>query len=261
MAIITLTSDMGLKDHYVSAVKGSILTQHPEADIVDISHDIEKYNIAQAAYILSHAWKEFPEGSIHIIGIRAEATDHAPHVVMTKNGHYFIGADNGFFSLLFDDEPDGVFRLDIHLDNDVLTFPTKDVFVKTACHIARGGTPEVIGRSVKDYNRTHRFDALAEDHQIKGSVIYVDSYGNAITNITKTLFEQVGRGREFTISTKVSGYDIQTLNKNYNEVIEGERLALFGSGGHLEVAMNVGNANQLMGLSVNDVVRVEFRES
>src|SRR3989304_1121292 len=167
MAIITLTTDLGLKDYYLSTVKGAILSDCPDAIIVDISHDINKYDILQASFVVKNSYKSFPKGSIHIIGITPEP--------------------------------------------EYLIFPTKDIFVKAACHIARGGELSVIGKKRDTFFEKTHFRAVIDERVIKGSVIYVDSYQNAITNITESMFREVRKSRNFTIDFKQSDYNINRI--------------------------------------------------
>ena len=264
MGIITLTTDMGLKDYYVAAVKGTILSQLPEATIVDISHEIPPFDIATASFVIRNTFRDFPKGTVHIIGVNPEADLETHHLIVEFDGHFFIGADNGIFSLLFDRAPDKIVELNLAQDSDELTFPTKHVFVKAACHLARGGTPEIIGRVIEKMNERELFRAVVEGNVIRGTVIYIDSYGNVITNITESLFKEVGKGRAFTIYFRRSSYDIHTIHKAYHDVPEGEKVALFSAGGYLEIAINKGvegsggGANKLFGLKVTDTVRIEF---
>ncbi|HEX2617828.1 MAG TPA: SAM-dependent chlorinase/fluorinase [Flavobacteriales bacterium] len=264
MAIITLTTDMGLRDHYVAAVKGAILSQHPEAVIVDVSHQITPFDNGQAAFVLRNAYPEFPRGTIHIIGVNPEADGHTPHLVVRHDGHYFIGADNGIFSLLFDGKPHEAFELTIKLDTDHLAFPTKNIFVKAACHIARGGTPEVIGRKVLSIREQISFRPIVIGEAIKGAVIHIDGYGNVVTNIKREQYDEVIKGRPFKISFGRAMHDITELNNTYTDVPAGERVAFFGATGFLEIAVNKGvagsggGAAQLLGLRVADAVRVEL---
>jgi S-adenosylmethionine hydrolase len=264
MAIITLTSDMGLRDHYVAAVKGAILSQHPEATIVDISHSIAPFNNSHAAFVLRNAFPEFPKGSIHIIGVNPEADGQTAHLVVRHQGHLFIGADNGIFSLLFDERPQEVFELTMKLDTDHLAFPTKNIFVKAACHLARGGTPEVIGRKVAAVREQINIRPVVMDGTIKGEVIHVDHYGNVVTNITRALFDAVVKRRGFRISFGRPMHDISQISKTYSDVPHGERVAFFGDSGYLEIAVNKGvtgaggGAAQLLGLRVTDAVRLEL---
>ncbi|MFH1319238.1 MAG: SAM-dependent chlorinase/fluorinase [Bacteroidota bacterium] len=258
MGIITLTTDLGLKDYYLSTIKGAILSQCPDATIVDISHDIDKHDIFQASFVLKNSYTSFPKGSIHIIGINPEAGAEACHLAVNIDGHYFIGADNGIFSLMFDKKPDKIVELNITQDTDYLTFPTKDIFVKAACHIARGGTLEVIGKEKDRFFERTYLKTVVDGSVIRGTVIYVDSYKNIITNITEFLFSKVGKGRNFIILLKHSDYNIDTISRSYNDVPDGEKLALFSSTGFLEIAINKGSASGLLGLKTSDTVRVEF---
>lgn len=267
MAIITLTSDMGTRDHYVAAVKGAIITQCPEARIVDISHAIDPFNNSHAAFVVRNAYPEFPAGTIHIIGVNPEADGQTAQLVVRHHGQFFIGADNGIFSLLFDGMPQEAFELTMKLDTDHLTFPTKNIFVKAACHLARGGTPEIIGRKVSTVRKQINVNAVVLQDVIKGAVIHVDHYGNVITNITRDLFDPFVKGRPFRISFGRMADDIKQLHKTYSDVPQGERVAFFGDTGHLEVALNKGvsgpggggGAAQLLGLHVNDTVRLELQ--
>lgn len=266
MSVITLTTDMGLKDYYVASVKGTILRELPDAKIVDISHDISPFDIAQASFVLKNCYKDFPAGTINIIGVNPEKTETAKHLLVIVNEHYFIGADNGIFSLLFDTKPDEIYELTIEEDSELQSFPTKNVFVKAACHIARGGTPAMIGKPIESFEQRHLFQATADMNVIKGTVSYIDGYGNVITNISKTLFNEVAKGRRFKIYLTRAGYAITKINNKYNEVPEGEKVALFSSNGHLEIAINRGvegsggGANKLFGLKLNDTITIEFKE-
>ena len=177
---------------------------------------------------------------------------------MYIKGQYFIGADNGIFSLIFDHDAEKVVELTINQDTDLLTFPTKDIFVKAACHLARGGTLEIIGGPKDAVIQRSLFRAVVQENTVRGTVIYVDSYGNVITNITEQLFKEVGKGKPFTIYFRESRYKIHHIVKSYNQREEGDALALFGATGYLEIAINSGNASQLLGLNVNETVRVEF---
>lgn len=266
MSVITLTSDMGLRDYYVGALKGAIYSQLPEATIVDISHDIPPFDIARASFVIRNAYPHFPQGSVHIIGVNPELDLHegVMHVLVGHKGHYFIGADNGIFSLLIDGEPDQVFELSLSQAVDDLTFPTKDVFVPAACHLLRGGTPEIIGKARGALKQRSMFRPVVEPNAIKGSIIYIDSYGNAITNITRNLFRESAKGRSFRVVYGGSNSIIREISDAYNNVAEGERLALFGSSGYLEIAINRGahgsggGAATLLGLKINQSVRIEF---
>lgn len=264
MSIITLTTDMGLKDHYVAVVKGAIYSQVPDARIVDISHSITPFDNSQTAFVLRHAYPEFPRGTVHLIGVNPEATGTSPHLVARHDGQFFIGADNGIFPLIFDGMPQEAFELTMKLEDDHAIFPLKNVFVKAAAHLLKGGTAEVIGRRTVHIKEMLSFRPATDNLTIRGAVIYIDSYGNVVTNIARLQFQDLVKGQPFRITFGRVSYDITTLSKSYGDVPQGERLAFFGSSGHLEIALNKGvdgaggGAAGLLGLHVNDPVRVEL---
>ena len=258
MAIITLTTDLGLKDYYVAAVKGAILKELPETTIVDITHEIPSFDLQKTALIIKNSYSDFPEGTIHIIGVNSESNRETPHIAIQHKGHYFIGADNGMFSLIFEMSPEKVVELNISQDTDRITFPTKDVFVKAACHIARGGTLEVIGKLKEEIAVRTMFRAVSENNIIKGMAIYIDHYGNVLVNITEQMFKDFGKGRSFTIYFRSAEYSITQISNSYCSVPDGERVALFSSSGFMEIAMNKGNASKLFGINQGDIIRIEF---
>jgi S-adenosylmethionine hydrolase len=257
MAIITLTTDLGSKDFYQAALKGSILSQLPDVTIVDITHDISAFNIPQAAFILKNAFHYFPESTVHLIGIDSVFSEKTRYLALKYKGHYFVGADNGIFSLLFEDEPTEIVELDIMQDLKYLHFPLSDIFPKAACHLANGGKLPDIGIPVSGVEERMTIQPVIEKDIIRGSVIYVDSFQNIITNITKEIFTKVQRNRKFTLFFK-RNESISQLSWHYNEVPEGEKLCLFGISNHLEIAINKGNASGLLGLHIGDIVRIEF---
>ena len=260
MPIITLTTDLGTIDHYVSAVKATILRQLEDVKIVDISHNIPAFNIIHAAFVLKNVYQEFPAGSIHIIGVNTESNAESKHLAVYANGHYFIGNDNGVFSLLLDVKADKIVEITTSRESNNINFPIKDVFVKAACHIARGGTLEIIGSSINNFsNECAKLEALHERDSIRGSIIHIDHYGNAITNVSETLFKNVAKGRKYSINLgSKEHYSLSSIKKKYSEVPPGEAVALFISTGLLSIALNNGSASSLMGLQINDTVRIEF---
>jgi S-adenosyl-L-methionine hydrolase (adenosine-forming) len=256
MPIITLTSDWGLKDHYLAVVKAVIHSQLQDVTIVDVSHLIPQYDIAQAAYVVKNAYSYFPKGSIHIIGINSIASIETPHVGIFAEGHYFIGADNGLFTLIFDQLPEKIIELEINQDSDYFTFSTKDVFVKAACHLAKGGKLEDLGTVVDQLHVKKTLLPIINEDSITGNIIYVDVYENVITNISEADFKKVQRGRNFSIEVRRN--TVTKLSKSYHDVPEGDLLALFGSNGMLQIALNTDKAKSLLGLHYDDRITVNF---
>jgi S-adenosyl-L-methionine hydrolase (adenosine-forming) len=257
MPIITLTSDWGLKDHYLGAVKGAIYSRLPGISIVDISHTIPPFDLNQAAFIIRNFYKDFPPGTIHILGINTEASIETPHTLVVHDGHYFIGADNGIFSLIFDEIPSTIYELDVLQDSDYFTFSARDVFVKVACHIAEGKPVDQLGTPKKSIVRKMSFKPVIDGNLIKGKVIYIDNYENVFTNISEAFFKSVVKGQKFAIMFRSASYRITTISKSYKDVVEGEMLALFSTSGHLEIAINQGKASSLLGLRMDQPVLIE----
>ncbi|APG59353.1 SAM hydrolase/SAM-dependent halogenase family protein [Christiangramia salexigens] len=276
MAIITLTTDFGEKDYFAGAVKGAIYSELNDVRIVDISHSVSPFHISEASYIIKNAYKSFPKGSIHIIGIDSELTPENKHLAVKLDEHYFICANNGILSLLASEiKPEKIVEINIH-DKIQTNFPVLDVFVKVACHLARGGTLEVIGKSVSDIRYLKQFEPIinSEKDQIIGHVIYIDNYGNVITNISRKLFENVGKGRDFTIKARMVTFN--EVHHTYSHAInfnvekekrkeeDGKKLAVFNSAGYIELAIyksnpsTVGSAASLFGLENRDTVTINF---
>jgi S-adenosylmethionine hydrolase len=259
MTIVTLTTDWNTNDYYVGAIKGKILSQSTQAQLVDISHQVHPFNITQAAFILRNCYYNFPKGSIHIIGVNTEGGKDRPFLLIEYKKHYFIGTDNGIFGLLFSEEPDRI--IELKSPGEVLSFSCFSVFSEAASKLVNGDKPESMGKPVKKYHEKIPLRAAIDKSVITGSVIYVDSFRNAITNITRDLFERIGDGRDFEIYSQNIHHTITRLNHHYHETAPGEILAIFNSVGLLEIAINMGNAADLLNLTVNSSVRVRFKET
>ena len=258
MPIITLTTDLGLKDYYVGSLKGALLSQYPEAKIVDISHEIKAFDMLQASVVIRNAFPDFPDGTVHIIGVNPDVTEESRHLVAKVRDQYFIMPDNGMLSLIFDSKPDEVVSMTLIQQSEMLSFPAKDIYVTAACHLAKGGSLNVIGKPVKDMAERMLFRAVMEDHLIRGMAMYIDHYGNVLTNIDKNLFKQFNKFPGFSIQLRRSEYEIREISKIYGDVPHGEKLAMFSSSGFLEIAINQGNASKLLGINQNDIIRIEF---
>jgi S-adenosylmethionine hydrolase len=258
MAIITLTTDLGDKDIYQAALKGSILKLLPSVNIVDITNNVSAFNIQQAAFILKNSFHYFPDNTVHLIGIDTVFNASTKYIAIKYSNHFFVGADNGIFSLMFNTVPTEMVEINIMQDLKFLHFPLADIFVKAACHLANGGKLEDIGEPISFIENKMNLQPILEKNLIKGSVIYIDSFQNVITNITKEFFNSVQQGRRFILYFK-RNETISELSWHYNEVPEGEKLCLFGISDHLEIAINKGNASGLLGLNLGDSVILDFQ--
>ena len=275
MNIVTLTTDFGLKDFSLGVTKAALMQLIKDVQIVDISHQISPFNLAEAAYLLKNSFSAFPKGSVHIVGIESERTPENQHLAIEFKGHFFIGANNGIFSLLMEEQKaDKMVEINIH-NNLMSTFPVLDTFVQIAAHLLQEGKLEIVGNRIDKIKELKNIKPVIDPDkkQIMGSVIYIDNYGNIITNITKKLFESIGKTRPFTIYARTVKF--RKIYASYGDAIDwglpkekrqedGKKIALFNSAGHLELAIyksnptTVGGAQSLFGLSYRDTVTIEF---
>lgn len=250
---------MGLRDHYVGVLKGTILKLFPEAQIVDLSHEIRPFYVAGAALTVRVSYTDFPKGTVHLIGVAPNKSERTQHLAVEYDGHYFVGADNGMFPLIFNKPPDKVFDLSrVEERATSVVFPTRDIFAVAATHLANGGIMEVLGKPADVENRNGIFLPTIDGNVIRGMVIHVDIYGNMITNIDQKLFESIGQNRPFQIRLRREQHIISQIQESYAGVPEGEKMALFGATGFLEIAINRDNASQLLGVKQEDSISIEF---
>ena len=258
MPVITLTSDWNQKDYYLSAVKGQILKKDNTIRIVDINHNILTFNAVQAAFIIRNSFHHFPERSVHINFVNTERSDNQYFIAAEAHGHFFIGNDNGAFSLMYNDTAKRIVKLESLETETYESFPGLFTFTNAACDILKKGDLSQSGKEFSNLQQTIPLRATIEKNSITGTVIYTDSYGNVITNIKKELFERVGKQQSFEIYVQSKHYMINKINKAYSSVISGELVAVFNSAGLLEIAINNGNAKKLLNLGLNSNIRIEF---
>ncbi len=274
MAIITLTTDFGNKDFSVAAVKGAIYKQNRNVTVVDISHQITPFEIYEAAYILNNACFEFPDNSIHVIGVNAEKSNDTKHIIAKIDNQFFVGADNGIISLLAKGRQLTSLVAIEQFEAPNLLFPELHIFAKVAGFLAKGVHLTKLGNFVSGLKEKQPFLPSIEDqgNQIKGKVIYIDNYGNIVTNITQPFFEEVRQGRDFKIH--IRSVKITSIHSSYTEAVASEsekeisvdskKIAIFNSSGHLELTIyksnpkKYGAANSLFGMKNMDVVRIVF---
>ena len=275
MAIITLTSDYGNKDYSVSSLKAKLISNIDNIRIVDISHDISPFNLSEAGYVLEGAFRDFPKGTIHILSVDSELTPENRHIAIMYEGSFFIGADNGVFSLIFrDKKPDQIVEINIH-SNYNNNISADELFVKVASHIKRSGPLNVVGTEIEKIKEITNLRPVInkEINQILGSVIYIDNYGNVVTNITEKLFKEISKTRPFIINAR--NVKFSKIHKNYSDAIDfnlekkdreedGKKIAIFNNLGYLQLCIyrsnpqTVGSASTLFGLNYRDVVSIQF---
>jgi S-adenosyl-L-methionine hydrolase (adenosine-forming) len=255
MGIVTLTTDFGLQDYYAALVKAALLCAKPDLQIIDVSHQINNFDIVQAAFILRNTWKNFPEGTIHLIGVNDLASSEQRFLGLAYAGHFFIAPDNGLFALLFDQLDEPVYSLTVPAES---AFPIKDVFAQTVWHLTQGQSFDQFAKPVLDMVQRITFQPVISPNRIRGAVIYIDQYENAISNISKELFERVGKNRSFELYFKRHD-PILKLSRNYYDVAVGESLCLINSADYLELAINMGKASSMLGLKLEDTIQIDFK--
>jgi S-adenosylmethionine hydrolase len=223
--------------------------------VIDISHTISKFNIQEAAYVLRNVFSNFPSGTIHIVSILSEEWKDSPHLIVKVENQYFIGSDSGLFSLAFGRDME-VYLLNKTLGSILHTFPTKDVFLKVAMHLKEGKSIDEIATKTDKWREKHWLLPISDDRSIIGHIQYVDSYENLILNISQEFFERIRRGREFTVY--IRNFPIRRISTRYSDAPYGELLVLFNAFGFMEIAQNQGNAASLVGLGLNQSIRIEF---
>lgn len=255
MHIVTLTTDFGLQDFYVGALKGALLKRRPDLQLVDISHHIPPFDIVQGAFVVQHSWPEFPEGTIHLIGVNCVYDAGYRFVAACRQGHYFLAPDNGLLALLFDDlTPFDLRQLSVP---DRGHFLVKNTFADAVLHLANGQPFEELGDYPAPLLQRISIQPVITPGRIRGTVIHVDNFDNVIVNIRQEVFEKVANGRSFSLFFRRND-PITRLSGNYCDVPVGETLCLFNSTGYLEIAINLGRAAMLLSLKVEDVVEVVF---
>ena len=276
MPIITLTTDFGTKDYFVGALKGAIYTELEEANIVDISHQISPFNITETAYILKNAYQNFPKGTIHIIGVDSEISVENKPIAILLDSQYFICCDNGIISMITKEIiPEKIVEVTIQNENENKSNPL-GVFIKVACHIARGGMLEVIGKKIEKVKELFEIQPQinSDQNQIVGSIIYIDNFGNVVSNISEKIFQNIGKGRDFEITAR--NYKFTQIYKKYNDIVDytvaeekrqndGKKLAIFNAANYLEISIyrsnlnTVGGASSLLGLQYRDNITIRFK--
>lgn len=245
MSIITLTTDLGYRDPYLAIVKARLISRGSSSNIIDLSCDIKDNNISHAAFILKGALPEFPDGTIHLVAIKFivdksgfgqhQSIDNSRFLVTNYRNQYIICPDNGLFTLLDADFNEPVYQLYYEGVNKHHFF-LKDVFIDAAIHIMEGKALGDIASEVKDYYKAYQFDSFVNGNMLRGKGIYVDDFGNIITNINRQKFAEVIGKKEFLIT--LPGIRINKIHNTYEEVKYGTPLVIFNSFGYLEVAVN-----------------------
>jgi S-adenosyl-L-methionine hydrolase (adenosine-forming) len=262
-AIITLTTDFGVNDHFVGAVKGVLLETAPDSQIIDISHAVQPFDILDGALTISQAYSYFPSGTVHVVIVDPGVGTTRRPIILTGDRHLFVAPDNGVLSLVYDRE-ERISVRHVTADHYFLqprsnTFHGRDIFAPVAGYLAKGVDPERFGQEVTDYIR---FAAPrpkpVDERTLRGVVLKVDRFGNLITNITPRDFPKLFETVPPKFRIGLGKGQIIRLCSNYAEGGPGEAFAILGSMGFLEVAANRASASQLLGAMKGSEVTLQL---
>lgn len=257
-SLITITSDFGTSDYYVAAMKAVMLSINEMIEFIDITHDVKPQDILGGAWILKNSAYLFPPETIHLAVIDpGVGTDRRPILVRHRN-HYFVGPDNGLFSLVTDNDEVEVIELTQkrfwRINTPSNTFHGRDIFAPVAAHLAKGIPYEELGSSLSSME-IYRWAIPTNDKEaIQGWVLHIDRFGNLITNIPEKLVQSLGGLDKLRIY--VGNHVFKGLASTYGSVEPGEGLALIGSAGTLEISINKGNAADMLGVIQGSPVSV-----
>lgn len=268
MKIITLTTDMGNNDGGAAVLKGTALTLDPSVQLIDISHTIRPFDFQQAAFILRSTYSAFPKGTIHLMGVLAEPTVNGPQPelpsIMEYDGHFFVGNNNGFFSLICGTEtPTGFYTIDDVLSNPkAMVFSLKNLYLPICVRLANGEKVENLASKDHEMKRVFQKLPTLSSNVIIGEIVHIDYFGNLISNIDKETFFRFGN-HPFKISLSYN-LEFDEISTTYNDVPPGEKVVFFNENEVLEFAINrgasqtTGGADSLMNISLGHKIRVEI---
>lgn len=275
MSIITLLSDYGSRGSKISKAKALLLSEISTSIIVDVSHEISPFNIVEAAYITTRSYTNYPRNTVHIIDVDAQYNPEKSLIVSYFDNHYFITADNGFMSLLSKNlKPKKNIEITFNREEKSSSIRT---FVKAASHIKRGGNINLLGSEIFNLKTfTHLNIKTHSNDTIIGHVIYVDNYGNVVSNITRDFFIKFSNERMYEINAK--NIKFNKIYNSFNDAInykirreyreeDGKKIALFNSSGNLTLCIYKSNpkisggAGSLFGLNYGDSISIKFISS
>lgn len=253
MPVITLTTEWKPDDIYYGIIKGKLSSMSPGAIIIDNAGSIPAFNISHASFIIRNTYNNYPKGTVHIICVHSEAHKDQDHLIVKAKDHFFIGTDNGIFNLILNSEPDEVVKIDHQGTSDEL-----DIFAKAAADLLSGKKPTDLGKSVKTISERVPLRATIDKDVIIGSIIFIDSYGNAISNVTREVFYRVFENKDYRILIQSNKNYTDQISHKYSDVPVGEMLARFNQFDLLEISINGANVSELLSITVGSVVRIDL---
>jgi len=253
MSVVTLTTEWKPEDIYHGIIKGKLCNMCPGIQVIDNACSIPPFNISHASFVIRNTYNNYPEGTIHIICVHSEAVKEENYLIVKAKGHYFIGTDNGIFSLILNGEPEAVVKIDHRGSSDEL-----EIFARAAADLISGKTLQELGKPFKNISERVPLRATIDKNVIIGSIIFIDSYGNAISNITREVFLRVFDGKEYRVLIQSNKNYTDHILEKYSDVPVGEMLARFNSLDLLEIAINGANVAELLSLGIGSVLRIDI---
>ena len=252
MAVITLTTEWRADDIYNGIIKGKICSLCPGAVIIDNASGILPFDISHAAFVIRNTYSNYPKGSVHIICVHSESRNGARYLIVKARDQFFVGTDNGIFNLILNSEPDEIISIDTGGKTDEL-----EIFADAAAGLYSGRKPSQLGEPANSITERMPLRATIDKDVIIGSIIFIDSYGNAISNITREVFYRVFENREFRISIQSNKNYTEQISGSYGDVAVGDLLARFNSLDLLEISINGANVSELLSIETGSSVRVD----
>lgn len=256
--VITLMTDFGSNDHFVGVMKGVILNINPKVRIADITHAVPPQDVHGAAFLIDSTYSYFPDGTIHVVVVDPGVGGQRRAIICQTDTAYFVCPDNGILSYILDSNT--AHRV-VLLDNATYwlseisnTFHGRDIFAPAAAHLSRGISLRQFGDAVNNVVRLPVHIPQVTKTAIVGSVIWIDQFGNLITNLTSAMLESFGMDNGYVI--RAGSAEIRQLNCAYAESEKGKCLAIIGSSGYMEISVNQGSAAQVLGLKRSDAIEI-----
>ncbi len=263
MAVVTLTTDWGTDGIYTGAFRGLLYSLLPQIPVIDICNAIRPFDIGQASFVLSQAFQYFPQGSIHIVGVCPVNTDKSMlrYVAIECAGHFFIGPNSGVWELLLGETDFLLHELAIQPKKYARTgFPELEIFSRAAYGIIKNNAIDFLGKKLPSTALVRQMPMLPRltENEILGHIVFFDSYGNAITDISRLDMDEIGRGRPFEMLVSSAKHKIKIISTDYMHNAAGQLLAIYSFSDFIEIAIANASAQSLLSLSINSEILVKF---
>lgn len=270
--IVTITTDFGTQDGYVPAMKGTMLSIAPEVRLVDVTHEISPQDVMESAFVLQSAQPFFPPGTVHLVVVDPGVGTERRAIALRHEDSWYVGPDNGLFPLVLNGaSPDAVVELDNpdmwRTPSPSTTFHGRDIFAPAAAHLAAGRPLDALGSPADELETLRWAQPITDTQTVQGWVVHVDRFGNCVTNIRRdTLAQALDEENPPAVDAlpPLEGYVgstiLEAIHPTYGRVPDGDPLLLFGSTGFLEIAVNGGNAAEMLDIRKGDSVKLSFQD-